>query len=124
MSAQVSSAVFVVRGPLVPDTVTPCAAAACRSMEAFCMPVVISSLRSGSWAKQFAVEAGPLPHGHDHGRAVQRGHQRVAGQMLADGHPLRPVRLARQRVLLHQPLVVVQGHHRTVTPPPAVDQLT
>ena len=51
MSAQVSSAVFVVRGPLVPDTTTPCAAAACRSMEAFCMPVVMSSFRSGSRAK-------------------------------------------------------------------------
>ncbi len=68
-------------------------------------------LQVGQPGEKFAVEAGPLPHGHDHGRAVQRGDQRLPGQVLADGHPLRPVRPARQRVLLHQPLVVVQGHH-------------
>ena len=65
----------------------------------------------GQLGKKPAVEAGPLAHGHDHRRPLQRGDQGFTGQMFADGDPLRPVRTSRQRILLHQPLVVVQGHH-------------
>jgi len=51
--------------------------------------------------EQGAVEPGPLAHRHHHVSAVQRGHQVVAVQVLADGDPFRASRLAVQRVVRH-----------------------
>ena len=53
MSPQVSSAVDVAEPP-VPHTVTPCKAAAARSIDEFDMPVVTSSRSRGSWLSRDA----------------------------------------------------------------------
>jgi hypothetical protein len=53
MSPQVSSAVDE-PAPPVPQTVTPCAEAAARSIEALDMPVVTSSRSFGSWLSRAA----------------------------------------------------------------------
>ena len=102
----------------VPQTVTPLSAAAAMSIEALRMPVVIRSLRSGSFSMTARGKRGALAHGADDLEALQRlDHIVGPAEVLVEhldvevARHFRPVRrLERDILVIVEDCTAILGH--------------